>query len=61
MAVKGDDAARNRSEKPVWRTPELRELGNLRTFVQTGHAYGKSGGPGDGSSDPGGEQMSMND
>ena len=46
--------------KSPWRSPKLRELGNLRSFVQTGHAFGKSGGPGDGSSDPGGEQMNMN-
>ena len=61
MAAKGDESVRNDSQKPVWRTPELQELGNLRTFVQTGHAFGKSGGPGDGESDPGGEKMSMND
>ena len=59
MAAKGDELAQRGSEKPVWRTPELRELGNLRNFVQTGHAYGKSGGAGDGESNPGGETMTM--
>jgi hypothetical protein len=47
------------SEKRQWRAPRLRELGNLRDFVQTGHAFGKSGAPADGESDPGGESMTM--
>jgi hypothetical protein len=57
MAAMRDDAARKGSEKRLWRTPELRELGNLRDFVQTGHAFGKSSGGSDGQSDPGGERM----
>ena len=48
------------SGKLEWRTPRLQELGNLRNFVQSGHAFGKSGGPADGSSDPGGEAMTKN-
>ena len=46
-------------DKPAWRTPRLQELGNLRSFVQSGNAFGKSGAPGDGESDPGGESMVM--
>ena len=45
--------------KTAWRSPELRELGNLRDFVRTGNAFGKSGAPADGASDPGGESMVM--
>ena len=48
------------AEKREWRAPRLQELGNLRDFVQAGHAFGKSGGPADGTSDPGGESMVMN-
>jgi hypothetical protein len=44
--------------KAPWRSPKLQELGNLRTFVQTGQANGKSGTISDGCSDPGGEKMS---
>ena len=29
--------------KPVWQNPRLQELGNIRRFVQTGNANGKSG------------------
>ena len=43
--------------KPAWHSPKLEELGNLRDFVQTGNAFGKSGVNADGSSDPGGEMM----
>ena len=43
--------------KPAWHSPKLEELGNLRDFVQTGNAFGKSGVNSDGSSDPGGEMM----
>lgn len=45
--------------KTAWRSPKLEELGNLRDFVQTGNAFGKSGVNADGSSDPGGEMMGM--
>ena len=60
MAATSEGTARRDGQKPVWRRPELRELGNLRDFVQTGHAFGKSGGISDGSSDPGGERMNGN-
>ena len=45
--------------RPMWRSPKLEELGNLRDFVQAGNAFGKSLGPGDGSSEPGGEKMDV--
>ena len=45
--------------RAVWQRPTLQELGNLRDFVQVGNAFGKSGAPADGSSDPGGESMVM--
>ena len=45
--------------RAIWQRPKLQELGNLRDFVQAGNAYGKSGAPADGSSDPGGESMTM--
>jgi len=54
MARNGDD---DNVKKPEWRAPKLDALGNLRDFVRTGHAYGKSGGTADGSSTPGGETM----
>ena len=44
--------------RPVWNAPKLQELGNLRRFVQTGSAFGKSGVSADGASMPGGELMS---
>lgn len=52
-----EKTTRAAGEKPVWQTPKLQELGNIRRLVQTGHAYGKSGGPTDGASTPGGESM----
>ena len=58
MSRNDDVAPQDKGPKPVWRTPKLEELGNLRDFVQTGHAYGKSGPANDGSSEPGGEMMS---
>lgn len=54
MARNGDD---ERVKKPEWRAPKVDDLGNLRDFVRTGHAFGKTGGPSDGSSTPGGEAM----
>lgn len=64
--VKGEDrmAASNNSPasevtpaKRAWRSPRLEELGNLREFVRSGQANGKSGAPSDGASMPGGESM----
>jgi hypothetical protein len=52
-----DSTTRAAGDKPVWQTPKLHELGNIRRLVQTGNAYGKSGGPNDGNSTPGGESM----
>ena len=43
--------------RPVWQSPKLQELGNIRRFVQTGNANGKSGTHGDGNSMCGGEAM----
>jgi hypothetical protein len=40
-----------------WQAPKLQELGNLRDFVRTGNANGKSGPHGDGNSMCGGEAM----
>jgi hypothetical protein len=55
-----EDARQDGAGKPVWRSPRLEELGNLRDFVRTGFANGKSGAPSDGASTPGGESMPMN-
>jgi len=38
-----------------WEKPKFLRLGNLKEFVQTGNAFGKSGICADGSSMPGGE------
>jgi len=46
--------------RSTWRTPELRELGNLSDFVRSGNAFGKSGAPADGSSSGNDESMPMN-
>ncbi len=43
--------------KPVWKTPKLQDLGNVRQFVQTGAANGKSGTKIDGDSMAGNETM----
>ena len=59
MTRKDDVTPHEETAKPVWRSPKLEELGNLRDFVQAGNAFGKSNGPSDGGSDPGGEKMTM--
>jgi hypothetical protein len=46
------------TRKAEWRAPRLEELGNLRSFVRSGNAFGKSGGFPDGCSNPGGETRS---
>ncbi len=46
--------------RTAWRTPELKELGNLSDFVRSGNAFGKSGAPADGSSSGNDEAMPMN-
>lgn len=43
--------------KAAWQRPKLDELGNLRDFVRTGHAYGKSVLTDDGNAMAGGESM----
>ena len=43
--------------QPLWQTPKLQELGNLRDFVRVGNANGKSGGNMDGAANCGGEAM----
>jgi hypothetical protein len=43
--------------QPLWHTPKLQELGNLRDFVRVGNANGKSGGHMDGAAACGGEAM----
>jgi hypothetical protein len=45
----------DRDDKRDWCSPELRELGNLTDFVQSGNAFGKSSTHSDGMSMPGGE------
>jgi hypothetical protein len=47
------------TERALWHAPKLQELGNLRDFVRTGHASGKSGTFGDGQANCGGEAMNQ--
>lgn len=54
MIPKADSA---NPTKPAWRAPKVDDLGNLRDFVRTGGANGKSGPNTDGASKPGGEMM----
>ena len=58
MAGMDNSAVGVTSGKTPWRSPKLQELGNLRSFVQSGQALGKSGTIADGCSDPAGEKMS---
>src|SRR5581483_12271248 len=52
----GVDTSTDRpAPKRVWQTPRLQELGNVRQFVQTGGAHGKSGTHRDGPSGGGSE------
>lgn len=44
-------------DRPSWSNPELRELGNIKDFVQTGNAFGKSVLINDGQAMAGGESM----
>ena len=59
MARMDGSAARVTTVKAPWQSPKLQELGNLRSFVQSGNAFGKSGTIADGCSDPAGEKMDM--
>jgi hypothetical protein len=47
----------DREDRREWCNPELKELGNLKDFVQTGHAFGKSVLINDGNAMAGGESM----
>jgi hypothetical protein len=47
----------NRTDKPEWRQPTVQELGNLRDFVRSGQAFGKSVITADGNSMAGNESM----
>ena len=44
-------------EKRAWHSPKVEELGNLRDFVKTGNAFGKSILTTDGESMAGNESM----
>ncbi len=46
-----------RAAKAEWRSPRLEELGNLKDFVRSGQAYGKSIQTTDGNSMAGNESM----
>ena len=54
-----DPRAREGAAKPTWRAPKLEELGNVRDFVRSGTAVGKShlGGDGTNTSPTAPEQM----
>jgi len=43
--------------RPMWNTPQLQELGNLRNLVRVGNANGKSRLLSDGNANCGGEAM----
>ena len=43
--------------RPMWNTPKLQELGNLRTLVRVGNANGKSANLSDGKACAGAEAM----
>lgn len=59
--MKSADSNRNAEGRPVWQSPKLQELGNIRRFVRSGEAKGKSNGEGDGNSDAGNEMMDHKD
>ncbi len=48
-------------QKLEWREPSVQELGNLRDFVRSGQAYGKSVARTDGRSMAGNESMGGHD
>ena len=55
--MKHVDPKHTSGEKRSWQTPKLQELGNIRRFVKSGEAKGKSGSDVDGSSKAGNEAM----
>ncbi len=54
MATKKEHSTEQKRE---WREPSVKELGNLRDFVRTGNAFGKSVVTTDGQSMAGNESM----
>jgi len=42
---------KNQKNEFEWKKPKVSLLGNLKDFVQSGHAFGKSGPPCDGNSE----------
>lgn len=52
-----DSKSRAKGEKRAWHSPKVEELGNLRDFVKTGNAFGKSVLTTDGQSMAGNESM----
>jgi len=55
--MKSAEPKQNAEGKPVWQSPKLQELGNIRRFVRSGEAMGKSGPDVDGDSHAGNETM----
>lgn len=45
------------ARKPVWQSPRLQQIGNLRDFVREGNAFGKSGACADGMTSGNNEAM----
>lgn len=52
-----DSTPRGNTEKRAWHSPKVEALGNLRDFVKTGNAFGKSVLTTDGESMAGNESM----
>ena len=52
-----DMKPRVKNEKRAWHSPKVEALGNLRDFVKTGNAFGKSVLTTDGESMAGNESM----
>ena len=52
-----DSKSRVKGEKRAWHSPKVEALGNLRDFVKTGNAFGKSVLTTDGESMAGNESM----
>ena len=52
-----ESATSGDARKPVWRSPKLQEIGNLRDFVREGNAFGKSGPCADGMTSGNNEAM----
>ena len=52
-----DSKYRVKGEKSAWQIPKVESLGNLRDFVKTGNAFGKSVLTTDGESMAGNESM----